>query len=155
MGRLDVPMVIVTAVADDGERSGCLVGFSTQTSIDPSRYGVCLSNKNHTHGVAARAGVLGVHLPTPDDFALAELFGSETGDEIDKFAEVEWTPGPEGVPLLDAVPNRFAGRVLARHDVGDHTLHVLEPIESSVSVTDGWRQLGFQQAKPMEPGHEA
>jgi len=32
----DYPMYIVTAVAaDSGERSGCLVGFTTQCSINP------------------------------------------------------------------------------------------------------------------------
>lgn len=153
MGRLDVPMAIVTAASPDGERSGCLVGFSSQASIDPARYAVWLSDKNHTHGVAAAADVLAVHFPTPEHFALAELFGSETGDEIDKFADLAWTPGPEGVPLLDDIPDRFAGRVLLRTATGDHTMHLLEPIDAGAS--DGWRQLGFQRAKPLEPGHEA
>ena len=30
------------------------------------------------------------------------------------------TRGPGGVPLLDECPNRFVGRVLWRHDAGDH-----------------------------------
>ena len=48
---LDIPMFVVTA-ASGGERSGCLVGFSTQTSIDPPRFLVCISRANHTFGVA-------------------------------------------------------------------------------------------------------
>jgi flavin reductase (DIM6/NTAB) family NADH-FMN oxidoreductase RutF len=155
MGRLDVPMVIVTAAAPDGERSGCLVGFSTQASIDPARYAVFISDKNHTHRVAAAAETVAVHFPTPADFALADLFGSETGDEVDKFAEVAWTPGPGGAPLLDDLPDRFVGRVLLRQPAGDHTLHLLEPIDAATSTSDGWRQLGFQATKPLEPGHEA
>lgn len=154
MGRLDVPMVVVTAAAD-GERSGCLVGFSSQASIHPPRYAVWISDKNHTHAVAALAGVLGVHLLAADDLAMASLFGEETGDEIDKFAEIAWTPGPGGVPLLDDVPDRFAGRVLRRDATGDHTLHLLEPIGETVSVAGEFRQLGFQRAKRLDPGHEA
>jgi flavin reductase (DIM6/NTAB) family NADH-FMN oxidoreductase RutF len=156
MGRLDVPMVIVTAVAaDDGERSGCLVGFTSQASIHPPRYAVWISVENHTHGVAASADVLAVHFPTPDDMELASVFGEETGDEVDKFAEVAWTPGPGGVPLLDAIPDRFVGRVLERLPTGDHTMHLLEPLPDWATTSDDWRQLGFQRVKPLDPGHPA
>lgn len=156
MGRLDVPMAIVTAVAPGGgERSGCLVGFTSQASIHPPRYAVWISVDNHTHGVAASADVLAVHFPTPDDMDLASLFGEETGNEVDKFAAVAWTAGPGGVPLLDDVPDRFVGRVLDRRPTGDHTMHLLEPLAGSATASDGWRQLGFQRVKPLEPGHPA
>jgi flavin reductase (DIM6/NTAB) family NADH-FMN oxidoreductase RutF len=156
MGRLDVPMVIVTTASRAGERSGCLVGFSSQASIHPGRYAVWISDKNHTHGVAADADHVAVHFPTPDAFTVAELFGSETGDEVDKFAEVAWTPGPGGVPLLDDVPDRFVGRVLDRVPTGDHTMHLLEPVEAwAPTPSHAWRQLGFQRTKPLEPGHDA
>ena len=36
VGDLDYPMFIVTACAD-GERSGCLIGFATQASIEIGR----------------------------------------------------------------------------------------------------------------------
>jgi flavin reductase (DIM6/NTAB) family NADH-FMN oxidoreductase RutF len=42
MGELDYPMFIVTAAADS-ELAGCLVGFATQASIDPSRFLVCVA----------------------------------------------------------------------------------------------------------------
>src|SRR5712672_2014870 len=83
--ELDYPMVIVTTVAD-GERSGCLVGFHSQCSIHPARWALWVSKANHTYGVALRATRLAVHFPSVDDVDLAELFGEETGDEVDKFA---------------------------------------------------------------------
>ena len=64
VGDLDYPMFIVTACAD-GERSGCLIGFATQASIDPSRFLALLSHKNRTYRVGVRAELLGVHfVPT-------------------------------------------------------------------------------------------
>ena len=109
MGELDYPMFIVT-VAHGGERSGCLVGFATQCSIDPPRFLVCLSKANHTYRVARHAELLAVHFVPADAEPLAELFGGETGDRVDKFARCEWHPGPGGVPLLADCPNRFVGR---------------------------------------------
>ncbi len=99
-GDLDYPMVIVTAAAN-GERSGCLVGFHTQCSIEPMRWAVWISKANHTHHVARDAAVLAVHFPSVDDEDMAELFGGETEDEIDKFDRCDWTEGSGGIPLLD------------------------------------------------------
>lgn len=151
MAQLDYPMFIVTAAASQ-ERAGCLVGFASQVSIHPSRFLVCLSDKNFTHQVALKAGVLVVH-PVPDGAdELAELFGGETGDDTDKFARWPWRTGPMGAPVLDGVDGWFAGRILSRVDFGDHTGFVLEPIDAEAGQIDA--TLGFREAKPIEPGHE-
>src|SRR3954451_9888886 len=150
--ELDYPMFIVTAAAG-GERAGCLVGFATQTSIDPPRFLVCLSVKNHTYRVAQGGDVLGVHLVPAEATALAELFGGETGDEVDKFARVAWHDGPEGVPILDDCDNWFAGRVVERLDAGDHVAHLLEPIEAEQGTPAS--MFTFHRAKRIPPGHEA
>lgn len=125
----DHTMWIVT-VAADGERSGCLVGFGTQGSIEPRRFLVCLSKVNHTYGVAARADALAIHLVPAERQDLAGLFGGETGDEVDKFATCEWRDGPGGVPLLDGCPV-LVGDVVARWDAGDHVGFVVAPTEVS------------------------
>jgi flavin reductase (DIM6/NTAB) family NADH-FMN oxidoreductase RutF len=131
-GALDPAMVIVTASTGE-RRGGCLVGFHTQVSIDPARLLVCISQNNRTHDVAAEASVLAVHVVPDGQEELADLFGGETGDDVDKFERCAWSAGPGGVPLLDGCPDRFAGRVLARQDLGDHTGFVLAPVEDDVS----------------------
>src|SRR3954466_12598251 len=90
---LDYPMIIVTAEAD-GERSGCLVGFHTQCSIDPPRFWVGISKKNHTYNVTLWASHLCLNFPSVGEIELARLFGEQTGDEIDKFEHCRWTAGP-------------------------------------------------------------
>jgi flavin reductase (DIM6/NTAB) family NADH-FMN oxidoreductase RutF len=152
MADLEYPMLVVTAEAG-GRRGGCLVGFAAQCSISPPRFMVWLSHRNHTLAVARQADVLGVHLLSADDHALAELFGSRCGEEVDKFAAVAWHEGPEGVPLLDACPRWFVGRVLERFDSGDHDGFLLEPVEAATAPWSG--QLGFQAVKDLEPGHDA
>jgi flavin reductase (DIM6/NTAB) family NADH-FMN oxidoreductase RutF len=152
VGELDYPMLIVTAAGGD-DVGGCLVGFATQTSIDPPRFLVCLSENNRTYRIARGAPVLGVHFLAADDEDLARLFGGETGDEVDKFARVEWRPGPEGVPLLERCRNRFVGRVLDRRPVGDHVAFLLEPIAAERG--EDVRPFPFHRAKRIDPGHEA
>ena len=151
VGDLDYPMFVVTACAD-GERSGCLIGFATQASIDPSRFLVCLSHRNRTYRVGQRTDLLAVHFVPAERNDVAELFGGETGDEVDKFERCEWRPGPGGTPLLDACPNRFVGRVLERLDAGDHDALLLEPVAAKRGTAAD--EFTFHRAKRIEPGHE-
>lgn len=152
VAQLDYPMFIATVAAGD-ERAGCLIGFATQCSIHPARFLAGISDKNRTFRVARGAGSMAIHLVPERAAELAELFGGETGDEVDKFERSAWRPGPEGVPLLDDCPNRFVGRILERIDFGDHVGVVLEPFFAEEDEQSG--QLGFHRAKRIEPGHEA
>lgn len=152
MAQLDYSLFIVT-VACGEERAGCLVGFASQVSIHPPRFLVGLSVKNRTYRVASDgADVLAVHFVPEQEEALAELFGGETGDEVDKFARCEWRPGPGGAPILNQLEDWFAGRVLDRISFGDHCGFLLEPIAGETHRSGS--PLTFRRAKRIEPGHE-
>ena len=155
VARLDYPMYIVTTVAaDDGERSGCLVGFASQCSIKPPRHAVWISNKNHTSGVVRRAEWVALHALDPANRDLAELFGGETGDTIDKFERCEWRPGPGGLPILVGTAGWFAGRiVVALPATGDHDGYVVEPVQASRPPEPLEPRAGFQALKSIDPGH--
>jgi len=151
VGGIDYPMFIVTT-RDGDDIAGCLAGFATQCSIDPPRFLVCLSEKNRTHDVALRADHLAVHLVPSSAESLAELFGGETGHEVDKFASCDWDEGPHGIPLLRACENWFAGRILSRDELGDHVGFLLEPVASASG--ENFDQFSFHRARRIEPGRE-
>jgi flavin reductase (DIM6/NTAB) family NADH-FMN oxidoreductase RutF len=157
MASTDSPMLVVTTRGGSGENSGCLVGFATQCSIDPSHFLVLLSKKNHTYEVAKRADLLVVHQLREDDKELARLFGEETGDEIDKFADISWSPGPGRVPVLADV-DWFAGRIQQRFDCGDHIAHLLAvlPDGRATRAEADADQLGSAEAQAdLDAGHDA
>jgi len=143
--ELDYPMFIATVPGD-----GCLIGFATQCSIDPPRFLACLSNKNRSYRLARASEHMAVHVVPEGRMDLAQLFGGETGDEVDKLAQVEWEEGPGGVPLVAGCPY-LVGRILRSFDVGDHVAFELDVIEVRGSAPP----LCFQQAKRIDPGHEA
>lgn len=150
VATLDYPLYVVTT-AVEGEPAGCLVGFGTQCSIHPPRFLACLSEKNHTFGVAGKADVLAVHFIEAHNKRIAEIFGGETGDEVDKFARVRWHYA-DGVPILDDCERWFAGTVLDRIPFGDHVGFLLEPIDTERQARS--EQLTYQHARDIEPGHE-
>jgi flavin reductase (DIM6/NTAB) family NADH-FMN oxidoreductase RutF len=150
VATLDYPLYVVTT-ASQNEPAGCLIGFATQCSIHPPRFLACISKQNHTLLLAHRAAVLAVHIIEEEDKNIAELFGGETGDEVDKFARVSWH-WAHGVPILDACQRWFAGSVLEQIDFGDHVGFLLEPIDAEQNASS--EQLTFQRARDIEPGHK-
>ena len=147
---LDGPAYVVTTAAG-AERDGCLVGFASQCSIDPPRFGVWLSKENRTYRIALSAGTVVVHLLRQGDQDLAHLFGANTGDEVDKFENIEWRPGPDDCPVL-ARCDWFAGSIIERVDTGDHVAFVLAPHDGQCERS-GTRQLGMHDIGDIEAGH--
>jgi flavin reductase (DIM6/NTAB) family NADH-FMN oxidoreductase RutF len=152
---LDPAMVVVTTAEGD-ERAGCLVGFHGQCSIDPPRYAVWLSKANHTYRVALRASHVAVHLLADDDTgrALAERFGTRSGDDLDKFAGLDHTLGPGGVPLLTACPDRLVlHRSVLVDDGGDHVCLTGSPVDATTAGP--FRPLRLGRVDDLTPGHPA
>lgn len=151
MARLDAPMSIVTTAIDQ-EQAGCLVGFQSQSSIHPGRYAVWLSKANHTFRVALLAKHLAVHFLDQHDRDIAELFGTLSGDDVDKFSRCEWEPGTAGVPLLRRCPNRIVVRRTTLLEEGsDHVCVVAEAIEAHDAGP--FTPLRLSDVDDLVPGH--
>ncbi|WP_328303440.1 flavin reductase family protein [Streptomyces sp. NBC_00435] len=150
-------MYVVTASAGD-QQAGCLVGFASQCSIDPPRFMVWISTANRTYGIARRASHLAVHVLRREQRRTAELFGGETGDDLDKFDRVDWWAGEGATPVLADCPAWFVGRVrgLVEGD-GDHVGFMLEPVRHGPPPGDGEGPalLRFSDIADISPGHPA
>ncbi|GAA3822669.1 flavin reductase family protein [Nocardioides panacisoli] len=149
----DPPLVVVTTAAA-GEQSGCLVGFHAQSSIEPERYSVWLSKANHTYRVALRSAYFGLHFLTADDLAVAEHFGTLSGEDVDKFAGVDVEVDQHGVPLLTACPHRMLlARTAILDDGGDHVCLTTRVLLAQSSGR--FRPLRVSAAAHLDAGHDA
>ena len=150
---LNYPMYVVTTQAD-GVAAGCLVGFASQTSIHPPRFLVGLSTKNHTFRVAADATHLAVHVFDREHLDIPKLFGTQTGDTVNKFDRCSWHRGPAQMPVLDGAAAWFVGEILDRFALGDHVGHLLAPVDGSPPrELESW--VSFSDVRHLPPGHEA
>jgi flavin reductase (DIM6/NTAB) family NADH-FMN oxidoreductase RutF len=147
------PLYVVTTVAA-GERAGCVVGFASQASIDPPRFLVAISKENRTCRVVEAASHVAVHLFGRERMDVVDLFGGETGDEIDKFDQCAWTEGVAGVPILDGADAWFVGRIVERFDLGDHVGHLLDPVSGGKSSAKP-AAVTLHDADDINPGHPA
>jgi len=152
MRSLDPPLIVVTT-AVDGEQGGCLVGFHAQSSIEPGRYSIWLSKANHTYRLALRSTHLAIHFLAEDQLPLAEVFGTLSGDDVDKFEGFATDLGAGQVPMLGDAPNRLVVRRVALLDEGgDHVCLTTEPI--AAHTAGSFRPLRLSQAAGLVPGHE-
>lgn len=150
---MNAAMIVLTTEAD-GTLAGCLVGFHSQCSIEPPRYAVWVSKANHTYRTLLFADHVAVHLLEADQLDLAAHFGTQSSDDVDKFADVSWSRSPEGVPLLDDCPNRFvARRLVLLEGETDHACVVVEPVRSEAGTVGS--PLRLADVDHLEPGHHA
>lgn len=151
MAAADPPLVVLTTAAEN-ERAGCLVGFHAQSSMTPRHYCVWLSKANHTYRTSLRASHFAIHFLAEDDLDLAERFGTLCGQDIDKFDGLGVEVDGNGVPLLDACPNRLLlERVCVLDDGGDHVCFTSEV--TSAQAGGPIVPLRVAAATHLEPGH--
>lgn len=152
MSSVDPALVVVTTAAE-GVRAGCVVGFHSQSSMDPEHYCVWLSKANQTYRVSLRASNLAVHFLRVQDLAIAEHFGTTTGEDIDKFAGVEFELDDHGVPLLSACPNRLRlERIALLDDGSDHVCLTAKVL--TVEKGEPFEPLRLSHARDLDPGHD-
>jgi flavin reductase (DIM6/NTAB) family NADH-FMN oxidoreductase RutF len=153
------PAAVIVTCASDGHRAGCLVTFNGPCSIEPPRYAVWLSHRNHTYRVALEANELIVHMLTPADLPLAEVFGGVSGLDEDKFGRVPWRDCG-GTPLLPASGGWLRGRIRSRvpgreETGGDHTCFVLAPLAAAGGGSGRpLRMSDVRHIRPGQPGGE-
>jgi flavin reductase (DIM6/NTAB) family NADH-FMN oxidoreductase RutF len=146
------PLFVITAAAD-GEMSGCLAGFVTQSSIEPVRFIVCVSKTNHTYKIVGRSAGLALHLLGSDQRDLASLFGESSGDVVDKFSDVSWSTGVTGAPRLTECAAWIEGSVVSSFDAGDHKALLVTVVDGGPGSHQGRLMLG--DVSDFEPGHPA
>jgi flavin reductase (DIM6/NTAB) family NADH-FMN oxidoreductase RutF len=131
LDRLNTTGCVITT-AFEGRRDGCFVSFVTQCSMHPPRLLALTSHENLTHELIERSGILALHPVGRGQEDWMELFGEQSGREVDKLAQVAWTPGVTGAPLLDGALGYVEGRVLGSMDCGDHTARLVEPVAAAL-----------------------
>ena len=145
-------MFIVTANAG-GEPLGCLVGFTTQASIDPPRFIACLSHRNRTYRLGKDARALGVHaVPADAERPRRSSSAARPPTRRTSSRARRGTKGPRASRSSSAARTGSSAASWRATDAGDHDAFLLEPIAGSSTEED---EFTFHRAKRIDPGHEA
>jgi 3-hydroxy-9,10-secoandrosta-1,3,5(10)-triene-9,17-dione monooxygenase reductase component len=132
LGRLATGVAFVTA-APDGEPAGLIVNSLTSVSLEPPLVSFCPSRDSFSWSRMRRAGRFGVNLLGRQHERFA-IRAAPAG--ADRFAGLDWEPGPGGVPLLRDALTSFVCEIVAEHPAGDHWIVVGRVDDLRISPID-------------------
>ena len=118
MGQFCTGVAVVT-----GNEDGALVGFAAQSfvslSLDPPLIAVCPARTSTSWPRIRAAGCFAVNVLADDQQAISDVFA-----QAGKAAEMPWSLGTTGAPILDGALAYVECALDAEHDAGDHTIVV-------------------------------
>jgi flavin reductase (DIM6/NTAB) family NADH-FMN oxidoreductase RutF len=120
----------VTIVTVPGPAGFTATSF-TSVSLEPALLSFCIGWSASTLPHVRAAEHFAVHLLSADGAELARRF-ARSG--VDRFAGVDWSPTPEGVPRLQGTNGWLLARVVLRQRLGDH-LQVVGEVQAVDSDT--------------------
>jgi len=120
-GQFATGVAIIGARAADGSLVGMTVNSFASVSIDPPLVMYCPAKGLSAYAVYAGARYFSASVLAVEQQSLSERFARK-GEQ--KWADVAYTIGKTGVPLLDEAIVCFECEAEASHDAGDHGIVV-------------------------------
>ena len=120
--------VSVLAVDYEGDRMGVTVSSLVSLSLDPPLVGVSVGKEASLYELLRRAGAFAVSLLGADQEDIARRFAAGR-PPIVHWEGVATREG-EVAPLVEGAVGWIEARVVAEHDVGDHTFFVGEVLSA-------------------------
>ncbi len=96
-GQFATGVTVVSAAAPDGQPIGMTVNAFTSLSLEPPLLLWCLGRQARDAEVFANASHHVINILAADQQSLSDCFA---GKSADRFADVAWTPGLGGAPVL-------------------------------------------------------
>lgn len=142
LGHFATGVTLITTY-DGREPHGLTANSFSSVSLEPPLALFSLARSADCFDAFQTAETFGVNVLGADQQALSSRFATK---DADKWSGVAWELGPGGCPLLvEGAIATFECRQVARHDGGDHIIHVGEVIEFEAR-SDGPPLLFFRGA---------
>ncbi|HEY5332042.1 MAG TPA: flavin reductase family protein [Solirubrobacterales bacterium] len=150
MGHLPTGVSIVTGHGEDGP-AGLAVGSFMSVSLEPPLIAVSPALGSTSWPAIQATGRFCVNVLSEAQAELARRFAISGGD---KFAELEWRPGPSGSPILAGAVAWIDCTIESEQTAGDHWL-VLGAVVELDHGTPGdpliFHRGAFDHFRPVGP----
>ena len=117
LGQYPTGVCVVTALSDDGQPCGMVVGSFTSVSLDPPLVGFLPDKRSSSWPAIEKAGHFCVNVLASDQTDLCRQL-SKSGPE--KFAGVDYTLSAHNLPLLAGATVSIECRLHSVTEAGDH-----------------------------------
>ena len=123
LSRFPSGVNVVTTKDAAGRPHGITVSAFCSVSLAPPLVLICIEGTTASHNAFAQSGVFVVNVLKESQQTLSEQFAAPA---VDKFEDVEFRSGIEGVPVLIDALASLECRLKHTYDGGDHTIYVGE-----------------------------
>jgi flavin reductase (DIM6/NTAB) family NADH-FMN oxidoreductase RutF len=121
-------VTVVTAM--DGEKPrGLAVNAFSSVSLDPPTVMVAVQRSSSTHECLFRAQHLAINILSADQLDVVNVFATKAED---KFAGLDWEPGPFGSPMIGRSAAQMEVEIRERLQASTHTLFVCRVVHATV-----------------------
>jgi flavin reductase (DIM6/NTAB) family NADH-FMN oxidoreductase RutF len=118
--RFITGVTVVTAL-DEGDPKGLAVNAFSSISLEPPLVLVCVQRTSSTYAHLFSATHLAVNILSAEQRDVVATFASK---QTDKFADVDWRPGPYGSPLINGSSAIMEAEICERLQASTHTIFI-------------------------------
>jgi flavin reductase (DIM6/NTAB) family NADH-FMN oxidoreductase RutF len=130
VNRQFITGVTVVTTMDDEKPRGLAVNAFSSVSLDPPTVMVAVQRTSSTHDCLFRATHLAINILSTNQLDVVGVFATKADD---KFAGLDWEPGPFGSPLLKRSGAQMEVEIRERLQASTHTLFVCRVLHATVS----------------------
>ncbi len=131
--KIGYGLYVVTS--NDGKKdNGLIVNTVTQVTNTPNRIAVTINKDNYSHHVIKQTGKMNINCLTVDaPFKVFEVFGFQSGRNVDKFADCEPMRSDNGLVFLPRYINAFMSLKVEQYvDLDTHGMFICSVSEARV-----------------------
>jgi len=132
------PFVLATCADANGRPNIIALAASSPCSYSPPTIGIAVAPPRFSHHLIAESGEFGLNIPRRDQLGAADLTGSISGRDMDKFALAQFTPmrGMRiAAPLIAECPVNFECKVVHTAKLGSHDWFIGEIVVVHADAT--------------------
>jgi flavin reductase (DIM6/NTAB) family NADH-FMN oxidoreductase RutF len=130
VNRQFVSGVTVVTANDEQKPRGLAVNAFSSVSLDPPTVMVAVQRTSSTHDCLFRATHLAINILSTEQLDVVKTFATKSED---KFAGLDWAPGPFGSPLIARSSAQMEVEIRERLQASTHTLFVCRVLHAAVS----------------------
>ncbi|MDY3551569.1 flavin reductase family protein [Gemmata sp. JC717] len=128
--------VYVIGVVDGEHCNAFTAAWVMQVSFQPLLLALSVNPGHHSYPLLRTGRAFAVSVLSSDQLDLARHFGTQSGRDIDKLAEVTWRAGATGAPILTAAAAYFDCQVVGDTEAGDHRLVIGRVVGGAVLASE-------------------
>lgn len=132
VNRQFITGVTVVTTMVDGTPRGLAVNAFSSVSLEPPTVMVCVQQTSSTYESLFASSHLAINILSSEQLDVVSVFATKSKD---KFASIDWRPGPHGSPVIEGSSAYMEVEICERLQASTHTIFIGRVLDAGVTET--------------------